>query len=73
MSSILDKAKKALDLVREGREALEAITHEIQDGKHAITATEQAELNSMLEKERPESQAAHDNLQNAINASRAGA
>jgi hypothetical protein len=73
MSKILDAAQKAFDLFNEGREALEAIASSVKDGKAAISSDDQAALNTMLEKERAESIAAHDNLQNAINASRAGA
>jgi hypothetical protein len=70
--NILEEAKKAFDLFNEGRSALESIASSVKDGKAAISSNDQAELNTMLEKERAESRQAHDNLQNAINASRAG-
>jgi uncharacterized protein YkvS len=71
--NILDEAKKFIALMQEGREGLAGIVDAVKDGKVAVDATTQAELNSMLEKERAETKEAHDNLQNAINASRAGA
>lgn len=70
--NILEEARKALDLIQQGRDALAAITSAVKDGTAAISANEQATLNSMLEKERAETKSAHDNLQNAINASRVG-
>jgi hypothetical protein len=71
--NIIEEAQKAFALIQEGRQALNAITSSVKDGKVAIDAKTQTELNALLEKERPESQAAHDNLQNAINSARAGA
>lgn len=68
--NILDKAREAFDLIQQGRGALAAITSGIKDGTAAISATDQAELNAMLERERTETREAHDNLQNAINSSR---
>lgn len=71
--NLIDQARKAFDLVQQGRAALEAIASSVKDGTAAVNATEQAELNEMLERERLETKQAHDNLQNAINASRAQA
>jgi vacuolar-type H+-ATPase subunit B/Vma2 len=71
--NILEEAQKAIALIQEGRQALDAITSSVKDGKVAIDATTQRELSTLLEQERGQSQVAHDNLQNAINAARAGA
>lgn len=71
--TLIERAQEAFKLFTEGREALEAIASSVKDGTHAVSATDQAQLNTMLEQERAQSQQAHDNLQNAINASRAGA
>jgi hypothetical protein len=68
--NILDEAKKAFELFQQGRSALEALASGVADGTHALSTTDKAELDRMLATERAESQAAHDNLQNAINASR---
>jgi hypothetical protein len=68
---ILAKAQEFLALFEKGRAGLESIASSLTDGSAAIGATTLDELNAMLIKEREESQAAHDNLQNAINASRA--
>lgn len=70
--NIIEQAEKAFALFNEGRAALEAIASSVKDGTAAISSNDQAALNTMLEKERAESISAHDNLQNAINASRAG-
>ena len=70
--SILSQARDALTLITNGREALEAIAAAVKDGRQAISADEQAELDALLAREKQESQAAHDKLAEAIRQARGG-
>jgi ribosomal protein L18 len=64
--SALDAAKIALSTIRSGREAMARIADSVKDGTLALTASDQAELNRMLEQERAETRQAHDDLEQAI-------
>lgn len=64
--SIIERARQALNLVREGRTALAAIADSVRDGTAAVSTDDQAELNRMLEEEKRESREAHDSLEAAI-------
>jgi hypothetical protein len=64
-------AKDALALIKAGRDALGPVIDAVKDGKAAIDASTIAEIDALLEAERPENRAAFDNLNNAIGAYRA--
>lgn len=68
--SLLDKARDALNLIQEGRAALEKISSAVKDGKEALSSDDAAELQRILEREQAESQAAHDDLAEAIRQAR---
>ncbi|MDQ3024168.1 MAG: hypothetical protein M3R04_07285 [bacterium] len=63
-------ARDALAVITEGRATLAALADVVKDGKQAIDAKTAAELDDMIEAERPETQAAYDNLKDAIAQSR---
>lgn len=66
MSSILERAQKALQLVREGRAALKAIADAVSDGREALSTTDRSRLESILEDEKRQSRDAHDELDRAL-------
>lgn len=66
MGDLLAKAREALALVRQGREALSRVTDAVKDGSAALSATDKAELDRLLAEETRESRAAHDSLEAAI-------
>lgn len=68
--SILDKAKEALSLIQSGRAALQEIASAVNDGKEALSTNDKEELQRILEREKAESRAAHDELAEAIRQAR---
>ncbi len=64
-------AKDAIALIKAGREALGPVIDAVKDGKAAVDADTIAELDAILEAERPENRAAFNNLNDAIAAYRA--
>lgn len=63
-------ARDALALITQGREALAALADAAKDGKLAIDAKTAAELDAMIAAEAPETEAAYNNLKDAIAESR---
>jgi hypothetical protein len=59
-----------MDLIQSGRAALEKIASAVKDGSEAISAGDKVELQRILEREKAESQAAHDELAEAIRQAR---
>lgn len=53
----LEKARAALDLIRKGREALAGVTDAVKDGSAALSASDQTELDRLLEAEEAETAA----------------
>lgn len=63
---LLKMAQNALALAREGRQAFDRVRDAAKDGKAALSATDQAELDRLLAEEARESKAAHDSLASAL-------
>lgn len=63
---ILKAINDAKALFTQGREAVEKIVDAVNDGKVAVDARTQAELDDLLAQERRETEAAHSALQDAI-------
>lgn len=68
--NVLQKARDALNLIKQGREALAKVADSVADGTAALAAGDQAELDRMLEEELAETRAAHASLAQAIAAAR---
>lgn len=62
---ILERARAALALIQQGRQALSGIADAVSDGKAAIDAQSKAELDGLLAQERQETQAAYASLDQA--------
>lgn len=72
VSTIIQDAEKALQLIAQGREALAGIMSAVNDGKHAVDAATQAELDAMLTSEEGQTKASIADLRSAIAQYRAG-
>lgn len=70
--SILDEARKAISLISSGRSTLNSIVQQVKDGKHAIDADTQAELDALLAQEEEQTKAAIADVRDAIAEFRAG-
>jgi hypothetical protein len=66
LSNWLQRARDAVAMVSEGRQALSSVVSAVRDGTAALSTTDQAELDRLLAKETAESRAAHDELEQAI-------
>lgn len=67
---LMAKARNAVQIIQEGRRALEAVRDAIADGKVALDTKSQGELNALLADEQRETQAAHASLADAIRQAR---
>jgi uncharacterized membrane protein YgcG len=70
--SIIEDAEKALNLIAQGRTALATIQSAISDGRAALDASTQAQLDEMLANEEAQTKAAIADIRSAIAAYRAG-
>lgn len=68
--NLIEKAREAMGLIQSGRAALSEIASAVKDGSAALSANDKAELETILEREKQESRAAHDELAAAIEAAR---
>lgn len=62
----LKAVRDGIALIKAGREALAEVKDAISDGKAAIDADDAAEMEALLQAERPENRAAFNNLNDAI-------
>ena len=67
---ILAKAKDAAEMIAAGRKILAEVANALKDGKTAINAKTQVELDALLADERTETKAAIDKAREAIRNSR---
>jgi hypothetical protein len=65
VSGLLEKARQGFSLLSQGRKIIAEVTDAVADGKAALSADDQAELNKLLESEAPESREAHRRLDEA--------
>lgn len=70
--NILQEAQKAVSLIQGGRATLNSLIQQVKDGKQAVDADTQAELDALLEKEEGETRTAIADLRSAIAEYRAG-
>ena len=63
---LLEKIRAASEIFAEGRKAVEEIVDAVNDGRAAVDAKTQAELDALLATERTETERAHQTLQDAI-------
>lgn len=63
---LLQKAKDAIALIQQGREALAGVVDAVKDGKAAIDADTLGELDGLLEQERVENRQTNAAIQDAI-------
>jgi hypothetical protein len=64
--NILEMAQEAIQLIQQGRSALQDITQAVNDGRAAVDAHTKAELDAMLEREEGETRDAYAALNDAI-------
>lgn len=64
----LGKLRDGIALAQQARAAISSVTDAVKDGTAALSTTDQAELNRLLEAEKAESRVAHDTLEEAIKA-----
>lgn len=64
--SILERARQAMEMIANARGTLTQIASAVRDGTEAISTSDKEELQAILEREKAESRAAHDDLAAAI-------
>lgn len=66
INTIITDAELALKLIAQGREALAGIMSAVHDGKHAVDASTQAQLDAMLASEEGQTRSSIADLRSAI-------
>jgi hypothetical protein len=69
-ADLLAKARSAMDLIREGRQALGAVVDAVKDGKAGIDAATIGEIDALFEQERIENRQTDAAIKDAIAAYR---